>query len=335
MSGLAVNALAKVLVMTGRVAEADALEAEVAGLSPAPPLGPDWFWAKEFKRWIKRNPQDAFKCGLYCLDQIGRLTQAGQFLPKDIVETVSTPEGFSAAELVQIGSRAGLQVRAVSLNDFAELPVPCVVHLQSQHFVVIRERRGDFYQVLAPIALGRRWLLAAEIAEDASGCLLVSAYSAASPTTLQKLATLPEATAASYRGKCHGGTPFDINDCGCDGTDVIGSTGTSDSAKGGSNFRKTDDRSKECVTCKIQQKKEIPIPGGPGMELPAGSPQVSVSQPYLNAWIRDVPMAYTPPYGLPVQFHIAFNDRRQPSNISFSYFYGAQVGTYTTCSLFS
>jgi len=68
MSGLAVNALAKVLVMTGRVAEADALEAEVAGLSPAPPLGPDWFWAKEFKRWIKGNPQDAFKCGLYCLD---------------------------------------------------------------------------------------------------------------------------------------------------------------------------------------------------------------------------------------------------------------------------
>ena len=33
MSGLAANALAKVLVLTGRVAEADALEGEVAGLS--------------------------------------------------------------------------------------------------------------------------------------------------------------------------------------------------------------------------------------------------------------------------------------------------------------
>jgi RHS repeat-associated protein len=310
-------------------------------LSPAPPLGPDWFWAKEFKRWIKRNPQDAFKCGLYCLDQMGRLTQSGQFLPKDIVETVSTPDGFSADELVQIGSRAGLQVRAVSLNDFTELPVPCVVHLQSQHFVVVRERRGNFYQVLDPIALGRRWLLASEIAEDSSGCLLVSAYSTASPTTLQKLATLPAAAAAGYRGKCHGGTPFDINDCGCDGTGGSNSSGSNNGATG-QNHSIWAGKVQNTTHClgdcgpKFQGPKDLHIPGGMGMALPPdGMPAWSVSQPYLNAWIRDVPMQYTPPYGPPVLFHIAFNGRRQPSNISFNYFYGAQVGSYITCSWFS
>jgi hypothetical protein len=46
-------------------------------------------------------------------------------------------------------------------------------------------------------------------------------------------------------------------------------------------------------------------------------------------------MQYSPPYGPPVLFHLAFNGRRQPSNISYNYFYGAQVGTYITCSLFS
>jgi hypothetical protein len=323
MSGLAANGLAKVLVVTGRVAESDALEAEVAGLSSPPPLGPDWFWAKEFKRWIKRNPQDAFKCGLYCLDQMGRLTQSGQFLPKDIVETVSTPEGFSAAELVQIGTRAGLQVRAASLNNFAELPIPCVVHLQSQHFVVVRERRGDFYQVLDPVALGRRWLLASEIAEDSSGCLLVSAYSTASPTTLQKLTTLPSGTAAAYRGKCHGGIPFDINDTGCDGSGGSGSASNNssstgdNSAKGGGDVQKTVTPETACLNCRpaVSDCKTSGLCDFSSTTLPSGSPQVSVSQPYLNAWIRDLPMEYTPPYGLPVQFHIAFNGRRQPSNI--------------------
>ncbi len=61
----------------------------------------------------------------------------------------------------------------------------------------------------------------------------------------------------------------------------------------------------------------------------------SVSQPYLNAWIKDTPIAYSPAYGPPVVLNIAFNGRRQPSNISFSAFYGAQIGTYITCSLFS
>jgi len=53
-----------------------------------------------------------------------------------------------------IGQRPGLKVHAVFLPDLSEFPVPCAVHLKVQHFVVVRERRGGFYQVMDPVAYG-------------------------------------------------------------------------------------------------------------------------------------------------------------------------------------
>ncbi|HYT60278.1 MAG TPA: cysteine peptidase family C39 domain-containing protein [Haliangiales bacterium] len=165
--------LAKLLALTGRLEELDALQLEARARGKVPPSS-DWLWASEMAAFARKHPTDSYKCGLYCLDQLGRLTQPDKYRPADVLETESSVKGFTAADLIAVGQKAGLAVHAVQLEDFSELPVPCVVHLIADHFVVVRERRGDFYEVLDPVAYGPRWLIAAELAEEASGCLLLS-----------------------------------------------------------------------------------------------------------------------------------------------------------------
>ena len=64
-------------------------------------------------------------------------------------------------------------MHAAVLTDPAKLPVPCIVHLRSEHFVMLSERRGAFYKVYDTLVPGPRWLTAAEIAREATGCVLV------------------------------------------------------------------------------------------------------------------------------------------------------------------
>src|SRR5947209_7192492 len=118
--------LAKLLALTGRIPELDSLEKEALQLNPRAVSGPIWGWPKEFRAWVRKRPEESYKCGLYCLDQLGRLTQSGQFKPKDITETASSTNGFTVAELLNIGSRAGLKLHAALISDFTQLPVPCI-----------------------------------------------------------------------------------------------------------------------------------------------------------------------------------------------------------------
>src|SRR6266487_1844984 len=117
MAWQAAGGLAKLLALTGRLGELDALEAEARQLYGQSPPGNEWRWAMEMRAWAKKHPTEAYKCGLYCLDQLGRQTQYGQFIPKDITETPSSTNGFTAADLVNIGTKAGLRVRAAVLAD--------------------------------------------------------------------------------------------------------------------------------------------------------------------------------------------------------------------------
>ena len=182
------------------------------------PPGNDWGWAMEMRAWVRKHPTESFKCGLYCLDQLGRLTQPGQFLPKDITETESSTNGFTAADLVNIGTKAGLRVRAAVLADTNNLPVPCIVHLASEHFVMLSEQRGAFYKVYDTIVPGARWLTAAEIMREATGCVLVD--DAAATAASFSLKPLGQASAAAFRGRYHGPLPSDHDNTPCipDGT---------------------------------------------------------------------------------------------------------------------
>lgn len=166
--------LAKLLAVTGKDDLLDALESAV-NRAPGPgAAGAEWSWAKEMRNFARKYPTEAYKCGLHCLDYLGRLTQPGQFVPKDITETPSSPNGFTAADLVSIGARAGVHVHAAFLNSLTNLPVPCILHLKSEHFVVVREKRGAFYNVYDTTGYGAKWLTGEDLAPELSGCVIVS-----------------------------------------------------------------------------------------------------------------------------------------------------------------
>lgn len=136
LAGHALGGLARALGLAGRLAELDALEAEARQMG-VPAVGSEWAQALELRAWARKHPTKAYKCGLYCLDQLGRLTQPGQFQSRAITETPSWVDGFTAADLVQIAAGAGLRVQAAWLSLATELPVPSIVHLSSEHFIVL------------------------------------------------------------------------------------------------------------------------------------------------------------------------------------------------------
>src|SRR5262249_16861818 len=69
-----------------------------------------------------------------------------------------------------------------------------------------------------------------------------------------------------------------------------------------------------------------PNPGGPMLEG-NGMPVLHVSDPYLNVWVEDTPLAYEPAYGPAASLHLAYHNRNYVSDISGLYWHGADLGT--------
>jgi hypothetical protein len=201
------GALAKLLALTGQIDDLDGLEGLAEQMGPGGASGYDWGWAKEMRGWVVRHPEETYKCGLYCLDQLGRLTQPGQFLPKNVLEIASSTNGFTAADLVRLGTSAGLRVHAAVLASTNGLPVPSILHLKCEHFIFLREQRGAFFNVLDPVAYGPKWVTLDDLLEEMTGCVVVSDAVPSSPGV--SLVAIDAATAAGYRGRCHVPIPAD------------------------------------------------------------------------------------------------------------------------------
>src|SRR5437879_5763123 len=139
----AAGPLARLLAVTGRNAQLETLRAEAQAAVKVPP-STEWNLGFDLAAWFSRHPGDAYRCGLYCLDQLARLSQAGPYDPMSVLRVDASLNGFTAGELVAIGRQANLPMRVVFLSDLSEFPVPCIVHLKVEHFVVVRERRGEF-----------------------------------------------------------------------------------------------------------------------------------------------------------------------------------------------
>src|SRR6266545_5861227 len=80
----AAGPLSKLLALTGRLEELDALQLEARARGKVPPSS-DWLWASEMAAFARKHPTDSYKCGLYCLDQLGRLTQPDKYRPADVL----------------------------------------------------------------------------------------------------------------------------------------------------------------------------------------------------------------------------------------------------------
>jgi len=306
IAGEALSGLAMSLAQAGRLDELDALEMQARHLGILP-AGSGWKEAMELRASARKRPDRTYKCGLYSLDQLGRLIQPGQFESKAITDTASSVEGFTAADLVQIAARAGLRVRAARLISSGELPVPSIVHLVSEHFIVLRERQGAFYEVYDRALSGPRWLTTAEILQEASGCVIVS--DATPPAGSFQLTLLSTVEAAAFRGRMIGG-PYDHDDSPCP------------------NSGKTDSDD-------AQGWNPLGTPPPPGCNC-AGMPTWLVSEIWLSLWIQDTPLHYDSAYGPDVTLRLSYNHRHDGSVVSGEYWQGAGFGNYDgSCGLWA
>jgi ATP-binding cassette subfamily B protein len=117
---------------------------------------------------------NSVECGAACLAMI--LGYFGRKTRLEECRTLCDPgrDGITAQTLVAAARQFGLRVKALSLRaqDLAQLPLPCILHWNRNHFVVLNRCSGTSIQIVDP-AWGRRQLSQNELAEAFSGVVLL------------------------------------------------------------------------------------------------------------------------------------------------------------------
>ena len=113
---------------------------------------------------------EASECGLACIAMV--LAQHGTVtdLPALRARHGAVPQGMTVADLARVAAAEQLSTRAVraEVHELAQLRLPCILHWDLGHFVVLREVRRDRYVVLDP-AQGERTLTREELSPRFSG----------------------------------------------------------------------------------------------------------------------------------------------------------------------
>ena len=124
--------------------------------------------------WASRPPvvlqTEASECGLACLAMLlahhGTVTDLAALRGRH----GAVPQGMTVADLARVAAAEQLTTRAVraEVEELSELRLPCILHWDLGHFVVLREVRRDGYVVLDP-ALGERKLTRSQVSQRFSG----------------------------------------------------------------------------------------------------------------------------------------------------------------------
>lgn len=116
---------------------------------------------------------EAADCGLACLFTISRMLGGGGDFLSLRRRFPPSQRGASLSDLMDVAAAMGLGPRAAraELDDVADLQLPCVLHWNGDHFVVLhRIRRGRFH--IADPAVGDRVLSRAELSRSFTGIAL-------------------------------------------------------------------------------------------------------------------------------------------------------------------
>lgn len=119
---------------------------------------------------------EATECGAASLAMV--LGYFGKNLPleKLRIETGVSRDGCNMKNIMLAGRKFGLEVHGYrkSLEGLFELPVPCIIHWNFNHFVVWEGRKGDACYINDP-AMGRRKLTVEDIDDCFTGVVLTFA----------------------------------------------------------------------------------------------------------------------------------------------------------------
>ena len=116
---------------------------------------------------------EATECGAASLTMI--LGYFGRFMPLEQmrIETGVSRDGCNAKNVLRAARKFGLEAHGYrkSLEGLMEMPVPCIIHWNFNHFVVWEGVKGNSYYINDP-AMGRRKLTRQEIDDSFTGVCL-------------------------------------------------------------------------------------------------------------------------------------------------------------------
>ncbi|MET0207974.1 MAG: cysteine peptidase family C39 domain-containing protein, partial [Burkholderiaceae bacterium] len=116
---------------------------------------------------------EAAECGLACLAMVAGAHGQRWTLAELRQRFAVSLKGLTMADLVRMGAQLGLTARALRAEPQAlhKLQVPCILHWDFNHFVVLDRVQGDSVVIHDP-ALGERRLSLAEVSKHFTGVAL-------------------------------------------------------------------------------------------------------------------------------------------------------------------
>ena len=249
-----------------------------------------WSITREAYAHMVRQPGLAYKCGVYALNHVARTLYGTNLI--DLEMTSSPVTGFSLADLQGLSDAHHLGLVAVARPAGDALVVPSVVHWTQNHYAAIVGGRSGFYDVRDPTFGGRQIMDADTLNAEASGYFLVPA--GAIPPGWHVLSSTE---AAQVFGRGYPFTMPNQNDQSCTNCSCAPGAGGSNDQNHHSGL--LPEPGSGCAGCGA---------GASGMPV-VGLPFWKVSEPYINLWVYDTPLAYQPAIGPPVRFEL-YNKQR-------------------------
>jgi RHS repeat-associated protein len=256
---------------------------------------------------MMHHPENSYLCGTYALDAVMRALY-GTNTTWNWAKQKSPETGFSMAMLQAISESNHLGLAAVQRTAGTELVVPSVVHLKENHYVAIVGRKDEMYRVADSTFRSERWMTSAAINHEASGAFLVPANQV--PSGWRSL-TSTEASQIFGKGYTGPGVP-PYPPCPPDTCCPSGGGGTGGGGGGGGNG-----------------------PGnGPGCTVcTGGMPVWEVTEPDINLWLTDEPLAYQTATAGRFSLRIYYNELFPPGEPGqYSYPGLLYLGPGWTCS---
>jgi ATP-binding cassette subfamily B protein RaxB len=113
------------------------------------------------------------ECALACLAMVASFHGQRCDLAELRARFSLSLKGATMADLVRMAAQLGLASRALRAEPehLAQLQLPCILHWDFRHFVVLAEVRGDQALLHDPVA-GKRWIRLAELSRHFTGVAL-------------------------------------------------------------------------------------------------------------------------------------------------------------------
>jgi RHS repeat-associated protein len=248
-----------------------------------------WRITQEALKTMQVRPGVSYRCGALALNNAGIALTGKPF--RDLLSVESPASGFNAYQLEALAKRNGLPFRAAIRERGDALVYPSVVHWKEDHYAALIHDLGEFSEVADPTFGGHQILNNFEISEEASGVFLIP-----DGKLPEGWRWLEPQESATVFGK---GYPYVLDDA----PDVVCPPCTVN-----------EDGSSTCFDCPTGGPGRSPgDSGGGGCSrgrcFPKAMPDWWVSEPYINLWVRDIPLEYNPNKGPVVRLDLRLKQR--------------------------